>query len=247
MPVPRLRIFAGPNGSGKSTIKHILAPELIYTYVNADDLEREARERGAIDLTPFAINCAQDAFRTFFSQHPLIVREALAGQAEHFSVDGSYLTVDGIGVSSYHASVIADFVRHQLLETGASFTFETVMSDRSKVEFIKKAKAFGYRTYLYFVATESPEININRIAIRVSENGHDVAPDKVRARYRRSLALLPEAILATSRAYLFDNSGEQAVLEVEITDASVVEYKFDEIPQWCSEAVEALEQLVDQP
>lgn len=31
MPVPRLRVFAGPNGSGKSTIKHILAPEVIYT------------------------------------------------------------------------------------------------------------------------------------------------------------------------------------------------------------------------
>lgn len=39
-------MFAGPNGSGKTTIKHILAPELIYTYVNADDLEREAKEGG---------------------------------------------------------------------------------------------------------------------------------------------------------------------------------------------------------
>lgn len=30
-------------------------------------------------------------------------------------------------------------------------------------------------------AGEDREININRIAIRVSENGHDVAPDKVRS------------------------------------------------------------------
>lgn len=66
MPVPRLRVFAVPNGSGKSTIKHILAPELIYTYVHADDLEREAKEGGEIDLTPFAINCSQDEFRVFF-------------------------------------------------------------------------------------------------------------------------------------------------------------------------------------
>lgn len=247
MRVPRLRVFAGPNGSGKSTIKHILAPELIYTYVNADDLEREARDRCAIDLTPFKVDCAQDAFKAFFVEHPLIVREALVGQAEHFAMTGSDLCLNGMEMNSYHASVIADFIRHQLLERGASFTFETVMSDRSKVDFICKARAAGYRTYLYFVATETPEININRIAIRVSENGHDVAPEKVRARYRRSLALLPEAILATSRAYLFDNSGEQAVLEVEITNSSVVEYKFDEIPEWCSEAVEALEQLVGPP
>ncbi|GFZ63888.1 hypothetical protein PSE10B_04100 [Pseudomonas amygdali pv. eriobotryae] len=44
MPVPRLRVFAGPNGSGKSTIKRLLDPDLIYIYVNADDLEREAGE-----------------------------------------------------------------------------------------------------------------------------------------------------------------------------------------------------------
>jgi predicted ABC-type ATPase len=243
--VPRLRVFAGPNGSGKSTIKHILAPELIYTYVNADDLEREAKERGEIDLAPFAINRSQDEFRAFFSQHPLVVREGLAGQAERFVLVDSSLRIDAMTMNSYHASVIADFLRHQLLENGASFTFETVMSDPSKVAFIEMAKAAGYRTYLYFVATENPEINLNRIAIRVAENGHDVAPDKVRSRYRRSLALLPEAILATSRAFLFDNSGEQAVLEVEITDASVVEYKFDEIPEWCSKTIVMLEELIN--
>jgi len=75
--VPRLRVFAGPNGSGKSTIKHILAPELIYTYVNADDLEREARDRGAIDLTPFKVHCAQDAFKAFFVEHPLRSRSPI--------------------------------------------------------------------------------------------------------------------------------------------------------------------------
>ncbi len=175
---PRLRVFAGPNGSGKSTIKHILAPELIYTYVNADDLEREARNRGAIDFTPFKVDCAEDAFKAFFVEHPLIVREALVGQAEHFSMTGSDLCLNGMEMNSYHASVIADYIRHKLLERGASFTFETVMSDRSKIDFICKARAAGYRTYLYFVATETPEININRIAIRVSENGHDVAPER---------------------------------------------------------------------
>ena len=243
MPGPRLRVFAGPNGSGKSTIKRILDPELIYIYVNADDLEREAQDGGAIDLTPFAINPTQEVFCDFFVSHPLIAREQLASQAEHFTIAGQTLVTSGIDVQSYHASVIADFIRHQLLDRGASFTFETVMSDRSKVEFIKKAKGLGYRTYLYFVATEDPEININRVAIRVGEGGHDVMPDKVRSRYGRCLELLPEAIQVTSRAYLFDNSGAEAVLEVEITDASTVEFKFDEVPEWCSASVDALEQL----
>ncbi|MCF5467704.1 zeta toxin family protein [Pseudomonas syringae] len=244
MPVPRLRVFAGPNGSGKSTIKRILGPDLIYIYVNADDLERDVGDNGFVDFSPFSIIPCQQAFREFFSSHPLISRENLAIQAEHFTVAGQSMFVKGIAFRSYHASVVADFIRHQLLEQSASFTFETVMSDRSKVEFIKKAKAMGYRTYLYFVATESPDININRVAIRVEEGGHNVTPDKVRARYHRCLALLPEAIQATSRAYLFDNSGAKAELEAEITDASVVEYKFDEVPEWCNVAIEELEMLI---
>ncbi|MDF5777468.1 zeta toxin family protein [Pseudomonas syringae] len=245
MPVPRLRVFAGPNGSGKSTIKRILDPDLIYIYVNADDLEREAGDNGFIELSPFSIEDDQQAFRAFFSSHPLIERERLACQAEHFFITAQSLLIEGITFTSYHASVVADFIRHQLLVQSASFTFETVMSDRSKVEFIKKAKAMGYRTYLYFVATENPSININRIAIRVGEGGHNVTPEKVHARYHRCLALLPEAIQATSRAYLFDNSGDTAELEAEITDASIVEYKIDEVPEWCKVAIEGLERLID--
>ncbi|MBM0138949.1 zeta toxin family protein [Pseudomonas cannabina] len=244
MPVPRLRVFAGPNGSGKSTIKRILDPDLIYIYVNADDLEREAVDNGCVDFSPFSITPDQRAFREFFSSHPLIVRERLSSQVEHFMVKGQSFFIDGITFSSYHASVLADFIRHQLLENSASFTFETVMSDRSKVDFIRKAKAMGYRTYLYFVATESPDININRVAIRVKDGGHNVTPDKVRARYYRCLALLPEAIQATSRAYLFDNSSAKAELEAEITGASDVEYKFNEVPEWCSVAIEELEKLI---
>jgi predicted ABC-type ATPase len=54
--VPRLRVFAGPNGSGKSTIKDRINPDLIKAYVNADELEKEAKVTGFIDLAAFAID-----------------------------------------------------------------------------------------------------------------------------------------------------------------------------------------------
>ena len=58
-------------------------------------------------------------------------------------------------------------------------TFETVMSSRNKIEFIRKAQKDGYRAYLYFVATEDPLINISRVSHRVKTGGHDVPSDKV--------------------------------------------------------------------
>ena len=75
--MPRLRIFAGPNGSGKSTIKDELSPALIKTYVNADELEKEAEATGFIDLSIFDIDVALPDLLAFHAEHHLILKKGL--------------------------------------------------------------------------------------------------------------------------------------------------------------------------
>jgi predicted ABC-type ATPase len=53
--IPRLRMFAGPNGSGKSTFKSIIRPELLGIYINPDEIEKEIREHGFLDLEGFQV------------------------------------------------------------------------------------------------------------------------------------------------------------------------------------------------
>lgn len=115
-----------------------------------------------------------------------------------------------VPVDSYYASVLVDFLRTKLLLLRKSFTFETVMSHRSKVNVLESAQAMGCRTYLYYVATDDPAINISRVKNRVKLNGYDVPSDVVEMRYYRSLELLVDAIRHTNRAYIFDNSTENA-------------------------------------
>jgi predicted ABC-type ATPase len=93
-----------------------------------------------------------------------------------------------------------------MLERKRRFSFETVFSHPSNISIMKQAVDNGYKVYLYFVSTESPEINKFRVAYRVSQNGHDVPPDKIVARYFRSLDLLFEATQICHQAYFFDNS-----------------------------------------
>lgn len=62
----------------------------------------------------------------------------------------------------------------------------------------------GYRTYLYYIATEDPRINVSRVKYRVTRGGHDVPEEKTVNRYHASLALLREAIRYSNRAYIFD-------------------------------------------
>ena len=87
--VPRLRVFAGPNGSGKSTIKGELDPALIKTYVNAYELEKEAKASGFVDLSPFDIEVALPELLAFHTEHQLLVKKGLMGQAEKLGLQGS--------------------------------------------------------------------------------------------------------------------------------------------------------------
>ena len=140
-------------------------------------------------------------------------------------------------VNAYFASVAADFIRHKLIEHSKSFTFETVMSFTDKVEFLRKAQSRGYRTYLYYVATEDPVINISRVRYRVKMGGHSVPEDKIVSRYQRSLDLLIEAIQFTNRAYIFDNSTHEHIWLAEITNGHLLEMKTDQVPAWLKKAL----------
>lgn len=140
-------------------------------------------------------------------------------------------------MNAYFASVAADFIRLKLIESSQSFTCETVMSFPDKVELLQHAQSRGYRTYLYYVATKDPAINISRVRHRTKMGGHSVPEDKIISRYQRSIDLLKEAIPFTNRAYIFDNSGYEHVWLAEITDGHMIEMKTDQIPVWFKKAL----------
>jgi predicted ABC-type ATPase len=235
--LPRLRMFAGPNGSGKSTIKSVIRSELLGVYINPDEIEKDIRNSDFLDLQAFSVRTTSSEILAFFHNSTLLAKADLLDEVDLLSFNDDKLSFHNVIVNSYFASVAADFIRHKLLETGTSFTFETVMSSPDKVAFLQKAQRRGYRTYLYYVATEDPIINILRVQRRVSLGGHPVPEDKIIARYSRSLDLLVDAIRHTNRAYIFDNSTHQQIWTAEITDGEFLEMKTDRMPAWFKTAV----------
>ncbi len=236
-PKPRLRMFAGPNGSGKSTLKEYLPPEWLGVYVNADEIEKQIRLSAELSLADFGVLATQDELQAFLAQSTLLARQGLLDEAKSLSLVDGVLQFGVIEPNSYYASVLADFIRQALLGAGVSLTFETVMSFPDKVEFLQKARQAGFRTYLYFVATEDPAINIDRVRHRVEMGGHPVDEDKIVSRYARSLELLFDAVTHSDRAYIFDNSGHEKVWVAEVTDGAELEMKTDEMPAWFKSAL----------
>lgn len=235
--LPRLRMFAGPNGSGKSTLKSVIRPELLGIYINPDEIEQEIRLLDFLDMSIFRVETTESEIITFFNRSTLLDKADLLDEAACLHFSDNKLSFFEIDVNAYFASVAADFIRRKLLDRGVSFTFETVMSSTDKVDFLNTAQQRGFRTYLYYTATDDPIINISRIRNRVRLGGHTVPDDKVIARYGRSLDLLPSAIRHTDRAYIFDNSGPSPIWLAEVTDGRELILKTDRIPAWFKSAV----------
>jgi predicted ABC-type ATPase len=233
----RLRMFAGPNGSGKSTFKSIIRPELLGLYINPDEIEQEIKNYDFLDLRRYEIKTTKKEILDYFHNSILLESADLLDNAYELSFNDDKLSFFNVSVNAYFASVAADFIRHKLIECSKSFTFETVMSFIDKVELLRKAQTRGYRTYLYYVATEDPTINISRVQYRVKMGGHSVPEDKIVSRYQRSIDLLSEAIQFTNRAYIFDNSTHEHIWLAEITNGKLLEMKTNLVPAWFEKAL----------
>lgn len=98
----------------------------------------------------------------------------------------------------------ADDRRATLLREGADFASETVFSHPSKLALIEDAQRCGYTVALYIVALDDPAQLLNRVAQRVREGGHAVPPERILARYPRTLANLSQAVRLANVSYLYD-------------------------------------------
>lgn len=230
-------MFAGPNGSGKSTIKDKIAglnPNWLGVYVNPDEIESSIADRGFIDLADFKLKIKAANLFESLRHSTQLSENSLLSQLEKLDFTGSRLSFPRRVLNSYFVSAIADFLHENLAVSKISFSFETVMSHPKKIELLKYAGNQGFRNYLYFIATEAPEINISRVKIRVKAGGHSVPENKIISRYHRSLSNLLNAVRATDRAFIFDNSGTKAYLIAEVTNGTDVEIMNSNIPLWFS-------------
>jgi predicted ABC-type ATPase len=114
----------------------------------------------------------------------------------HNDIDlGQYINPDDIALElegSYEARTaqaqqIADRRREEYITTKQSFSFETVMSHPSKLEVLVRARQAGFFILVYFVGIKDPQINVERVALRVAQGGHDVPLERIRPRWVRSM------------------------------------------------------------
>ena len=110
-------------------------------------------------------------------------------------------------LEAYQAAEVAAALRRELVNLKESFIFETVFSDPvgEKVAFLKDAASRGYSVVLCFIGIGDADRSGERVAMRVSQGGHDVPTEKMVAVFPRTMANLKLAIRELPTVVIFDN------------------------------------------
>lgn len=161
----------------------------------------------------------KQAWGRYLDRRPIVV--AIAGPngagkttfyEAHLKSSGlRFLNADALAreleVDAYEAARIMTALRTELVEQRESFIFETVFSDPvgDKLGFLKQTAQSGYAVVLCFIGVANAAVSEQRVAMRVSQGGHDVPTGKLMERFPRTLANLAAALRALPCVLVFDN------------------------------------------
>jgi predicted ABC-type ATPase len=178
-------VIAGPSGSGKSSV--FTASEFGVDWFNADDaasMFNTGRLPAEAGLT--------------------MIDGGVGALPEHVLNDRNYhgITAD---VRSAVNQFCESFIRGHIANH-KSFAVETTLRTDIAIQQMALAKNAGFHTVMFFVGTESVEINIERVRARALFGEHSAPEQKIREVYTRSLENLRSAVLVANETRVYDNS-----------------------------------------
>ncbi len=87
---------------------------------------------------------------------------------------------------------------------------------------MRDAKATGYRTVVIYVALGDPDLQIERVRLRVANGGYDTPDADILRRYFHSLARAPDAIRLADEAVVFNNAGTRPLRVAVLPEGRIV-------------------------
>lgn len=91
------------------------------------------------------------------------------------------------------------------------FAFETTLSSRHYVRFLRKCQQMGYRINLLFFWLQSAELAISRVKRRVESGGHNIPEDVIIRRYYRGLTNLFKLYIPLCDNWLIYNNSQENI------------------------------------
>ncbi|MCE6991750.1 zeta toxin family protein [Dyadobacter sp. CY323] len=113
-----------------------------------------------------------------------------------------------------------------------SYAYEGHFTNENSWSVIRRFRENGYKIVMIYLALENVALSLQRVATRVSQNGHHVPPLNVYDNFFGNIAMLDKNLALINRLIVLDNGGP-CYVHILTIDEQQVSYKSEnEIPQW---------------
>lgn len=116
----------------------------------------------------------------------------------------------------------------ELIAANATFAIETTLTTRYYANLIKDCKSKGYEIRLFFVWLNSPELSVDRVAIRVAKGGHNIPTDIIMRRYPKALKNLVNLFIPMCNTWMVVDNSDDSPLVVAHGDITGVKNIVDQ-------------------
>jgi predicted ABC-type ATPase len=153
---------------------------------------------------------------------------------------GSYLHIPEIVRRQATRECEAFIQRH--IQEQKSFAVETTLRTDISIRQAEAAAQRGFTTMATYIATEDPEINVERVRERGLRGGHSAPRERVLEIYTASLAHFGALLRTFHLTYVWDNSADRRMpfLILECAEGTITIHA-ERIPSWVTRALAGTE------
>lgn len=120
---------------------------------------------------------------------------------------------------------------NKYIKEGKDFSIETTLAGGNAIRQIEKAKAMGYRITMFYVALNNVIQNIERVALRVKNGGHNIPTEDILRRNKTSFEHLYNYANIVDNLILIDNSEDDGEIILEV-NAGQITFESNNLPLW---------------
>ncbi|MCF0039960.1 zeta toxin family protein [Dyadobacter fanqingshengii] len=126
------------------------------------------------------------------------------------------------------------------------YAYEGHFSTENSWKTIRRFQDAGYRINMIFLALENVNISLQRVAVRVSQGGHHVAPAHIYENFFGNIRLLDQNLPLIDRLTIIDNSSITATHILTLEDQKICFIRKDKVPAWIVNNMPELVKIIEQ-
>ncbi|WP_420852161.1 zeta toxin family protein [Paenibacillus hamazuiensis] len=119
----------------------------------------------------------------------------------------------------------------ECIKTKREFSIETTLSGGYAIKLMQAAKANQFQISMFYVGLGDPNLNIERVAIRVRNGGHYIPSEDIMYRHHTSLQNLLDYMDLVNELYVIDNSTLDGKIVLEAANGKL-KNKIEPLPTW---------------